>query len=92
MITGNEYRQDGFFSDDRHILDNKLMPSAESCYKDETKPEDILSLYREVLSDDGKAAFNSSKFNEGNFSNNTNHTGGKRNKTRKLKYRKNIRK
>ena len=69
LITGNEYRKDGFFANDRHILDNKLLPSAESCYKDSTRPEDILSLYHEVAADDDPSVFNTETFVEGNYQN-----------------------
>ncbi len=67
LITGNEYRKDGYFADHRHILDNKMFPSVESCYKTGTIPEDTLSLYRELGREDSKAVFNAETFSEGEY-------------------------
>lgn len=84
LITGNEYRKDGYFADPRHILDNKMFPSVESCYKMGTTPEDTLSLYRELDREDSKEVFNAETFSEGEYESGESAATGKvRRKTRR---------
>jgi hypothetical protein len=68
LVTGNEYRKDGYFKDARHLFDNKMLPSAESCHKDGTHSDDILSIYREIVSSDRTGVFDRETFVEGKYS------------------------
>jgi hypothetical protein len=90
IVLGNEYREEGSFQDPRHSTDNVIMPAAETCKKDGSATEDMLSLYREVSYDNvGRKYFNTEAKSLSNYNSennvlvqSTDHDGGKR-RTRK---------
>lgn len=84
VVTGNEYRKDGYFSDPRHATDNIWMPAVESCKKDGLTTDDVLSLYREISYGEGAKYYNAESISSSNYNSNNNlPKAGGRKKTRK---------
>lgn len=90
IVLGNEYREEGSFQDPRHSTDNLIMPAAETCRKDGSVTDDMLSMYREISYDNvGRKYFNTERLNPSNYNSEnsvpvqpSDHDGGKR-RTRK---------
>jgi hypothetical protein len=68
VVTGNEYRQDGFFNNARHATNKVYIPKVETCYKDGVQKEDVLSIMQEIdLGARGKTLFNKNTFSENSY-------------------------